>query len=154
MVHKAIDALAGLLLLLLVVWRHQVGKAGIPLAAAGQPTPRRGWVKRIWATSDDGGRPQWLTLTAPVLAGVLFSQMLNLGGCNTTPTQNRIANLEKGLGDVQEFDKTLDVVFVPRKEIENNKHTVENLQAQRDDRIRRLEDTTSQITLFLMQEKH
>ena len=155
--QAAIDLAAALVLVLVHVHFDRAARRpgqGNTLAAAAQPAARRGWVARIFASADDGNSPrEWLKLAAPVLAGVLFSQMLNLGGCNTTPTQSRLGNAEEAIRQLQDFNKTLDAVFVPRKEIEHNAHTVENLQAQRDERIKRLEDEFGQITLFLMEGK-
>lgn len=66
--------------------------------------------------------------------------------CNTTPTQTRLTNLENR---VAEHGSTI----VPRAELTDRQHVVEQLQAQRDKRIDELERNYDRVADELMQRR-
>ena len=92
----------------------------------------------------------WLHLVGPVLLGAVLTTVLNIAGCNTTPTQSRVGKLEDDMKGVQTFDAALPHTFVPRDEMETKTAAVDKIQAQRDKRIDGIEATQTQMLGYLM----
>lgn len=121
-------------------WSAELGLTCKPL---GEDAPRR--LPRLAAAAEHPDFVRsWVRPTVLCLVGLLGGQLLNLAGCNTTPTQTRLTNLENR---VAEHGSTI----VPRAELTDRQHVVEQLQAQRDKRIDELERNYDRVADELMQ---
>ena len=118
--------------------------------------PRRGWIARIFASAEEphNSTRMWVRLIVPVIATVLLGQLLNLGGCNTTPTQTRLNNLEERAAAIEAFDKAMPDTYVPRKEHEAAQVQIGRLNDQREARLRRVEDQIAELYRAMLERVH
>lgn len=92
----------------------------------------------------------WAQLLAPVFAGVVLSQLLQLGGCNTTPTQTRLGKAEEDIKQLRDFNRDIDHTFERREEIENHTRDIARASEQRDKRVDHLEQQVNGISIEMM----
>ena len=73
-------------------------RARLNLQAVGEDAPRRLQLLAAAAEHPDFVR-SWVRPTVLCLVGLLGGQLLNLAGCNSTPTQTRRTNLENRVAE-------------------------------------------------------
>lgn len=107
--------------------------------AGGKPT--------LFASADGKHRNPsriWTHLLVPVLAGVFLTQILQLAGCNTTPTQSRLEHDEQRIAKIEDH-------YVPREEHKAAQDIQTKLFDQREARIVRLEGEVNQLFQLLIE---
>ncbi len=95
----------------------------------------------------------WLHLLGPVLVGALLTTVLNVAGCNTTPTQSRVGKLEDEMHDVNAVLAELPHRYMQVDEMDRRQHQIDKITDQRDKRIDQIEATQAQLLGFLMQHR-